>query len=148
MNHFGQLLELDVQGSCSIVVQHLPGMREVPGSNPLGGATFCAALVQVSQLDFGFIEDDTKSIRKSRFSCTNPILRNFGIISFWRHGGREGSAYQVGSRKKTIAHFMSEGNQTLVLSALELVDDDDDIGSFESAKMQAIKSWANTHMYI
>ena len=43
---------------------------------------------------------------------------------------------------------MSEGNQTLVLSALELVDDDDDIGSFESAKMQAIKSWANTHMYI
>ena len=30
------------KGSCSIVVQRLPGMRDVPGSNPLGGNLLCS----------------------------------------------------------------------------------------------------------
>ena len=30
------------KGSCSIVVQRLPGIREVPGSNPLGGNILCS----------------------------------------------------------------------------------------------------------
>ena len=30
------------RGSCSIVVQCLPGLREVPGSNPLGGNILCS----------------------------------------------------------------------------------------------------------
>ena len=29
-------------GNCSIVVQRLPGMREVTGSNPLGGNNLCS----------------------------------------------------------------------------------------------------------